>query len=153
MFRYNEDVFVRQESVSKSNKTGSELEHLISISSLLSREQILAIFMLSGENVSTSTECLLSGPNIQSIVNLAKNKYKSFPAKKLYIDSDVWCDLVASYKNSTQQQSFQLRICLNNQLCIDTGGVSRQIYKECFDYPIENTRETLSRTHMSSLQH
>ena len=63
---------------------------------------------------------------------LTKTMYGEFPFTKVHVDEDEdekWCDLVTFYKApSPDPRLHRLRICLNGQPPMDTGGVRRDLY-------------------------
>lgn len=59
---------------------------------------------------------------------------------KLSLDSnDIWNDLVAQYKSPNMNYSSKIRIKLDGQPAIDTGGVRRHVYTTMFEHFANNT--------------
>ena len=125
--------------------------------------EISLVFKMSGENYETSAECLVGGPTLSSILTMLNKRFELLPRIKLQVDSDdMWADLVALYKNCSMDYYSKLRITLDNQPAVDTGGVRRQVYSRVFqnfannetvclfDGPLHNLRPTCSAEARSS---
>ena len=103
----------------------------------LSVNQVDVIVGLSNNNLDAS-ECMLTGPTLDSILTLCKAASSSWSISKLHVDTnDLWEDILAHYKCATTF-NFRLRIILDNQPAIDTGGVRRQVFQLFFDHLMEN---------------
>ena len=65
---------------------------------------------------------------------------RTYPVVKIHIDEDeVWSDLVSFYKTSNADISrCRIRIRLNGQPAIDTGGVRCQVYTSTLEKFSEN---------------
>lgn len=137
---------------SSTSSTGCSSQHALHASSkgldeLVSefagthtQDQITAIYELSGSDYEGSSRCLSSGPELSSIMHMCTERFKIMPRFKLSIDSDdMWGDMMAAYKGHMDLQS-QLRITLDNQPAIDTGGVRRQVYTTLYqDFAFNQT--------------
>ena len=100
----------------------------------LTARQVTRIYKFSGSDYEASRKCLAAGgPTLASVLNMVNKMFEHYPKTKCYIDSeDAWGDLLAQYKSSTMNINSQLRVTLNNQPPIDTGGVRRQVYTHAF---------------------
>lgn len=99
----------------------------------VSYEEVIAVFKMSGEDYEISSECLLRGPTLTSILTMINKRFEQFPRVKLHVDADdFWADLVALYKACSMNFHTKLRVCIDNQPAIDTGGVRRQVYSRVF---------------------
>ena len=119
----------------------ASLDHLVTLfQATLSREQISAIFNFAFHDFDKAMECLLSGPNLNNILQLMSKVSKTCPIIKVHIDEDdVWSDLVSFYKASNADISrCRIRIRLNGQPAIDTGGVRCQVYTSVLQKFSEN---------------
>ena len=59
--------------------------------------------------------------------------FESKPTVKVDLDLNTcWEDLLAYYKSTKADCSTRIRIALNGNLTIDTGGIRRQIYTQVF---------------------
>ena len=88
---------------------------------------------MAGENYDRATTCRLAGPTLPSILKMLHNHFRDMPRQKVCVDlNDAWSDLVAIYKRSTLDHLSQLRITIDGQHAIDTGGVRRQVYTTVF---------------------
>ena len=115
----------------------SQPEDLYSMFSNLSVDQVDVIVGLSNNNLD-ARECMLTGPTLDSILTLCKAASSSWSISKLHVDTnDLWEDILAHYKCATTF-NFRLRIILDNQPAIDTGGVRRQVLQLFFDHLMEN---------------
>ena len=118
-----------------SQPSTSSLDQLLStfVGASLSPRQVCAIYRLSGSDYSLTSSCLLHGPTLPSIIHMCHKRFAKMPRTKLYVDSlDIWSDMVAQYKGNVNFLS-QLRITLDNQPAIDTGGIRRQVYTKLYD--------------------
>ena len=116
----------------------SPFEHLqLVFGEKFSSDQIASIFSLSNSSYDVCESCLTSGP---TIAHLAAIKYQENTTIKLKIDEeDVWADLISFYKSPKVEPKYcHLKIWLNNQPAIDTGGIRRQIYTSVYKDFAEN---------------
>ena len=106
----------------------------------LSKKQISAIFDLACHDFDKTMECLLSGPDLNNILKLMSKVSKTYPVVKVRIDQDeIWSDLVSFYKTPNEDISkCRIRICLNDQPAIDTGGIRCQVYTSVLQQFSEN---------------
>ena len=113
--------------------SSTDLDQLISLfEGELSAQQISSIYLLSGRNYENTFECLIEGPTIQSLLRVMNIQYGSMPMVKIKVDQEcIWADMVAFYKGKGHMQG-NIRIQLNNQPAIDTGGVRRQVYTQVY---------------------
>jgi len=75
----------------------------------LSLEQIASVYKISGEDFTTSMECLLSGPTLKSILLIMNRHHAEQPMMKLDIDhAEAWEDTIAFYKSSRLDFSKQI---------------------------------------------
>ena len=119
----------------------TSLDHLLTLfQGTMSKKQISAIFDLACHDFDKTMECLLSGPDLSNILKLTSKVSKTCPIVKVHIDEDdIWSDLVSFYKASnTDISRCRIRIRLNGQPAIDTGGVRRQIYTSVLQQFSEN---------------
>jgi len=97
-----------------------------------SDRQVHTVFDLSDYDFEKTMECLLEGPTIQGLVRLHQKMFCGKPAAKFYIDSDdLWPDMVGYYKTGVNT-SKPIRVILDEQPAIDTGGVRRQVFSDVF---------------------
>ena len=98
----------------------------------LSADQISAIYLLTEKNYEKSFDCLIEGPTIQSMLRSMNVQFRSMPTVKIKVDQEsVWADMIAFYKGKGCMQA-NVRIQINNQPVIDTGGVRRQVYTQVY---------------------
>ena len=91
-----------------------------------------------------SVECLLGKVDLQRIVGHLNRYYSEQPVHKIKIDDDdVWQDMIVVYKARQLDVSKQVRICVQNQPAVDTGGVRRQVYSLVYDEFLLNKHLTL----------
>jgi len=70
-----------------------------------------------------------AGAGSRSLCRLFISKLFWVPCAKVYVDSyDMWADLVGHYKSPSSTTDRPIRIALDNQPALDTGGVRRQCY-------------------------
>lgn len=94
--------------------------------------QISSIYQFTQQSFELSYTCLLSGPTLSSILQAASECYLYVPNIKIEVQSqDLWSDMVCLYKDKLDFKK-KLRISLDNQPAIDTGGVRRQVYTSVF---------------------
>ena len=121
--------------------SNASLDHLLTLfQTTLSKEQVSAIFDFAFHDFDKTMECLLSGPDLNNILKLMSKVSKTCPIIKVHIDEDdAWSDLVSFYKASNADISrCRIRICLNGQPAIDTGGVRCQLYTTVLQQFSEN---------------
>ena len=111
----------------------SHLDTLISLfSESFSVKQIEAVHQFSGCNLDESVECLANGASVEAITHMVKENYKKYPMKKVHVDSgELWPDLLSFYK-CVRCVYLQLRICLDDQPPVDTGGVRKQVFTSVY---------------------
>ncbi len=121
-------------SIQSTSGENKGLDHLLlAFATTHSTDQVVAIYDLSGSDYEASMCCLSDGPVMSSITEMLYERFKKMPRVKLSIESsDLWGDMVAAYKGHMNFNS-QLRITLDNQPAIDTGGVRRQVYTTVYD--------------------
>ena len=111
------------------------LEQLLGIfvdTGKFSERQVRTVFDLSDCDFEKTMECLLEGPTIQGLVRLHQKMFCGKAATKFYIDSDdLWPDMVRYYKTGVNT-SKPIRVILDEQPAIDTGGVCRQVFSDVF---------------------
>ena len=118
---------------------------------------------LSGGDFEATMNCLLQGPTLNSLLTLCKQQMDEKCPKKLHIDStDLWFDGIAYYKSSAIDLTKSIRVVLDGQPAIDTGGVRRQFFNDVFekfasnqhvylfDGPIDSVRPVYSAEARSS---
>ena len=121
------------------------------------------MFFFSGGNYETSSECIVKGITLSSIITMLTKRYDLFPPIKLHVDmDDIWTDMVAFYKGRKVNFLSKLRIVLQDKPPIDTGGVRRQMFStvffnfacnkfvHLFDGPLNYLRPTCSAEARSS---
>ncbi|XP_019855226.1 PREDICTED: uncharacterized protein LOC109584088 [Amphimedon queenslandica] len=124
---------------SSSNSSQGMSQLLDMFSSSLTEKQIEAIYLLSGSNYAASVSCLAEGPTLSSIQQMCKLRFSNLPSRKVAVNSDtLWEDMVAEYKGGAICHS-KLRISIDNQPAIDTGGVRRQVYTTIFQLFASNS--------------
>ena len=85
------------------------------------------IYNIAGNDFDVGMECILEGPTLDNLLTLHSKQYHGVSWAKVYVDSyDVWADLVSHYKSPSTAIDRPIRIVLDNQPAIDTGGVRRQ---------------------------
>ncbi len=116
---------------STSNKQWNALDLLLEtfVSCEISAKQVKEVYVLSGEDSETSSECLLSGPTLSALLKMVNDRFDELPRLRVRVYAeDVWSDIVACYKQSSFKYLTHLQVSLEGQPAIDTGGVRRQIY-------------------------
>ncbi len=116
---------------SMSNKQWNALDLLLEtfVSCEISAKQVKEVYVLSGEDSETSSECLLSGPTLSALLKMVNDRFDELPRLRVRVYAeDVWSDIVACYKRSSFKYLTHLQVSLEGQPAIDTGGVRRQIY-------------------------
>ena len=92
------------------------------------KEQLATILDLAGSSFDDAMECLSTGSNLQTILKLMLKISKTYPVVKLGMDDNAWTDLVSFYKaTNVDVAKCHLRIRLQNQPAIDTGGIRCQV--------------------------
>lgn len=107
----------------------------------LSVEQIACVYKISGNDFSATTECLISGPTLHSLLTMMNRQLSEQPTVKIdvnYLES--WEDAIAFYKSSWLDFSKQIRVRINGQPAIDVGGVRAQFYSTVFDVFAKNSK-------------
>ena len=105
----------------------------------LKPKQIMCTYRLCDDSFDATVECLLEGPTLDSLLKTLNRKYKKMPVTKLYLDQDdMWSDTVAFYKSPSCLLQNQIRIVLNHQPAVDTGGVRRHVFTEVFGQFADN---------------
>lgn len=105
----------------------------------LSEDQVEAVYHASDSDFDSSMECLLDGPTINSILYMLNEIFETVPVIKVNIDPDeIWQDMVVEYKSSRMDVTKKLRIRLQNQPALDTGGVRRMVYSSVYTDFINN---------------
>lgn len=124
-----------------AESSGQGLSQLLTMfSGSLTEQQIEAVYLFSGCNYAASVDCLSEGPTLVSIIQMCKWRFASMPSRKMEVDSEtLWEDMVAEYKGESICHS-KLRISIDNQPAIDTGGVRRQVYTTVFELFASNSR-------------
>ena len=131
--RVNETALTCLTSSAYRNSLDQLLDTFVSEDNL-STKQVVTIYELSGSDFDKSMTCLLDGPTLQSIIKIINGRFVQFPRVKLSLDAeDMWGDMVAQYKCPSTSLQSQLRITLNRQPAVDTGGVRRQVYSTIFE--------------------
>lgn len=103
------------------------------VSDNLTTKQVTSIYKLSGSSFESSAACLLDGPTLSSIIKMIGKRFENFPRLKLSVDSDsMWADVVSQYKSPSMNFYTKLRITLDDQPAVDTGGVRRQVYTSVY---------------------
>lgn len=126
-------------SSSSAEKSESDLDHLINMFGELSPRQISTIYLLSGNSFECTLQCLLEGPNLNSIIKIMTNYYENKPTVKIDLDlSSAWQDLLAYYKSSKVDFNLRIRIVLAGRLAVDTGGIRRQVYTQVYSEFAQN---------------
>ena len=75
----------------------------------------------------------MRGPTLSSILKMINKRFELFPRIKLQVDlEDIWADMVALYNGHSMDYYTKLRISLQDQPAVDTGGVRRKIYSSVF---------------------
>ena len=135
--RVSETALTCLDSATTSSAYRSSLDQLLDTfvsEDNLSTKQVVTIYELSGSDFDKSMTCLLDGPTLQSIIKMINGRFVQFPRVKLSLDAeDMWGDMVAQYKCPSTSLQSQLRITLNRQPAVDTGGVRRQVYSTIFE--------------------
>ena len=152
----SEDELICTASISMNKGSGatgkgssSDLSNegkLISVfSGTMKADQVRCIFELSSYDYEATMECLHAGLTGDTILKLTKTMYGEFPFTKVHVDEDEkWCDLVSFYKApSLDPRLHRLRICLNGQPPMDTGGVRRDLYTSVYKEFADNTHVKL----------
>ena len=116
------------------------LDSLLSVfAGKLSPRQVKCIYNIAGNDFDVGMECILEGPTLDNLLTLHSKQYHGVSWAKVYVDSyDVWADLVSYYKSPSTAIDRPIRIVLDNQPAIDTGGVRRQCYSQVYHDFAEN---------------
>lgn len=127
------------------------------------KEQLATILDLAGSSFDDAMECLSTGSNLQTILKLMLKISKTYPVVKLGMDDNAWTDLVSFYKaTNVDVAKCHLRIRLQNQPAIDTGGIRCQVntiilkqlaenlYFHLFDGPVNHLWPSYSVANKSS---
>ena len=128
-------------SIPKFGSRVAALDRLLHIfvGATLSAKQVTTIYTFFGGNFDAASQALLHGPTLNSILDVSNKRFEVMPMLKLRIDSDdLWSDLVSEYKSGRMNFQHQVRVRLDNQPPVDTGGVRRQVYCRAFDYFAKN---------------
>ena len=105
-------------------------------------KQIKAVHCSTAYDLDESVECLASGASLEAISKMLTNRYRQYPLEKVHIDADeIWSDLLSYYKCVTTCKLTKkcIRIRLQGEPAVDTGGVRRQIYTTVFSEFMDNT--------------
>ena len=129
------------------------LEQLLGLfSSKLNKKQVCTVFDLCDSDFDNAMECLLEGPTIRGLIRLHQKKFNGKPGLKFYIDSDdLWSDMVGYYKSGVNVEK-PVRVILDEQPAIDTGGVRRQVFSDVFALFASNKHFRLFEGHPCSLR-
>ena len=104
----------------------------------ISKKCLHYVLKLSNGDLSTATDCILSGPSTELIISLIRSFVLTggSEGRKLHNDDEekggedlVQC-IFAFYKGPRFDPHSGLRILLEGQPAIDTGGVRRQVLSE-----------------------
>lgn len=116
------------------------LDNLLSVfAGKLSPKQVMCTYCIANDNFDAAMECLLEGPTLDSLLALHCKRCRGVSAAKVYVDSyDMWADLVGYYKSPSSDMHRPIRIVLDNQPAIDTGGIRRQVYTQVFQEFADN---------------
>ena len=111
------------------------LDNLLSVfADKLSPKQVMCVYHIAANNFDAAMECLLEGPTLDSLLNLHHKQFFGVHCAKVYVDSyDMWADLVGHYKSPSSTTDRPIRIVLDNQPALDTGGVRRQCYTQVYE--------------------
>ena len=112
-----------------------DLDRLLSIHQSFSPKKVLAVFRASCENFVASNQCLLNGATLFEILRMLHLHFSQQATIKLRTSvDDVWVDTVTHYKSDRCDCSKQLRIQLDGQPALDTGGVRNALYSMVFEH-------------------
>ena len=107
----------------------------------VSEECLRYVYKCSNGDISCASDCILSGPSIESLVSLIRAVVitNESDGRRLRIDDDekegeelVDC-IFAFYKGPRFDPQSGVRMCLMGEPAIDTGGVRRQVFSEVFE--------------------
>lgn len=122
-----------------SPRSPHSFEDLIYIFQNLTKNQVEAVYHASGGDVDASNVCLSTGPTIGSILIMLKAVFDRALVIKTEVDSDeLWKDMVVLYKSPRIDVTKRLRIRLENQPPLDTGGVRCMVYSSIYSDFINN---------------
>lgn len=108
-----------------------DLDRLLSV--FATTQKIMSIFKASGNDFKSSSNCILTGPTLASIVVMMRQRFNQQAYIKVSIDYvDAWQDTVTVYKSSSFDITKPLRVQLRGQPALDTGGVLTQLYSTVF---------------------
>ena len=130
-----------ESGIAQDAKYDNTLDHLLTLfQATLSKKQICVIFDLACHDFNITMECLLSGPDLNNILKLMSRVSKTYPVVKVHIDQcEIWSDLISFYKTPNVDISkCHIRIYLNDQPAIDTGGIRCQVYTSVLQQFSEN---------------
>lgn len=121
------------------------LEDIISAySGILSAKKILAVYRASGSDTQATAECLATGPTLSSLLKMLRKQFDEQPAVKLTIDpDDAWADTVTFYKSRRFDPGKRVRVQVEGQPALDTGGVRAQLYSTVFQQFAQNKQLSL----------
>lgn len=119
-----------------------------------SDDQLAIILDLTSNGFDNAMECLLTGPNLQSILKLMIALFKTYPVVKVDIDDDeAWAEMVTFYKaTDVDFARCRIKIQLQNQPAIDTGDVRCQNYTTVLQLFADNQHLHLFDGHINHLQ-
>ena len=123
-----------------SPETGDAEFDGFAIDSSASSDHLLTLFQATLSKKQMILIKWWSGPDLNNILILMSKVSKICPIIELHIDEDdVWSDLVSIHKALNADISrCHIRICLNGQPAIDTGGVRCQVYTSVLQQFSEN---------------
>ena len=123
------------------NKGGGKLKLREVFIGKLSPEQTDCVFKISVEDFTSTMECLLAGPTLESLLMILSKRCAEQPVIKLDVDTtEAWEDAIAFYKSPRLDTSKQIRVRINNQQVIDPGGVRAQLYSSIYDIFAQNKK-------------
>ena len=101
----------------------------------MSQSGLKYLYELSNYSLTHTLDCILEGPSLASLRNLATSEISISPAESPHIrldnsdDEDDWTDAaIAFYKHSKFNNKAGVRISIRGQPAVDTGGIRRQFF-------------------------
>ena len=101
--------------------------------------QVVNVYSLADDEFNVAMECLLEGPTLDGLLALLRKRFDGKPLSKVYVDADdLWSDMVGQYKYTGNITKNAIKVVIDDQPAIDTGGVRRQVYTNLFEIFSEN---------------
>lgn len=129
------------------NNSDEKADMLISIFPSMSAGQIKFLLELTKGDCDMVSNILLEGISAENLINLWKQGGGEIRRIRVetYRDEDTLEELLAFYKSSRFNPHSIVRISIEDQPAIDTGGIRRQFYSDAF-IKLSNNEDLFERT-------